>query len=114
MTVTKKKVTTKKKQTTSSRVAPYQLITLPQADVKDFRVIIEAVNTPAFDRGYDFQYGIINKHTGVIEMRSSQLTPAIIMMQSMQQMYDKMISGEMHGFGAVAAAEAGVEIGELE
>lgn len=106
------KKTTKTKRTTSNK-KDYQLVDLPQAEVKNFRVIIEAVNTEAFDRGFDFQYGVINKGTGVIEMRSSQLTPAIIMMQSMQQMYDKMISGEMHGFGQVAAAQAGVEIEEI-
>ncbi len=95
-TTRKKKATTRR---TTSKKPEYLSVDLPQADSKDFCVVIEAINTEFLPHGFDWQYSIVNKQTGVVEMRATQLTLAIVMMQSMQQMFDKMLTGEVNGYG---------------
>jgi hypothetical protein len=74
------------------------LIDLPYAQSKDFALVLESVKSPMTPNGKDIMYGLKNKITGVVELRGYSLALAVVMMQNQQQMFDRVLSGEMNGF----------------
>jgi len=77
------------------------LIDLPYASTKDFELVLEQVTSPLKPSGFDLMYGLRSKITGVVELRGHSLALSIIVMQNQQQMFDKVLSGEMNGFASV-------------
>jgi hypothetical protein len=75
-----------------------KLDTLPFTETKDFAVVLESYANPSLPSGWDWQYALINKQTGVIEARLNVLTLSIVLLQNTQQMYDKMLVGEINGY----------------
>lgn len=78
-----------------------QLLTLSYASSKDFELVLETVASSLMPNGYDTMYGLRNKITGVVELRGHSLALSVIVMQNQQQMFDKVMSGEMNGFAQV-------------
>jgi len=76
----------------------YQKIGLDYAELKDYVVCAESIAQEALPSGWDWQYCIINKLTGVVENRVGSLPMAVIMMQSMQQLLEKVKTGEANGY----------------
>jgi hypothetical protein len=92
---------TKKSPTTNKRdLDGYVRLgeTMPIAESKDFAVALESVRNEMQPSGFDWQYAVINKLTGIVEARSLSLSMSIIYMQSSQQMLDKVMTGELNGY----------------
>lgn len=76
----------------------YQRLGLEFTELKDYIVCAESIAQEALPSGWDWQYCIINKLTGVVEARVGALPSAVIMMQSLQQLFDKAKTGEVNGY----------------
>lgn len=88
--------TTKTTATTNEQT----LLDLPYASSKDFELVLETVTSPLTPTGIDTMYGLRSKITGVVELRGHSLGLSVIVMQNQQQMFDKVMSGEMNGYAA--------------
>jgi hypothetical protein len=60
---------------------------------------MESVRNDACISGYDWQYGVVNKRTGVLEMRVNTLPLACVVMQDLDSQIRKIITGELNGHG---------------
>jgi len=66
---------------------------MPYTETKTFRIV-------ALTMGDIPVYGIYNKLTGHVEMMFSQFSQAILNMQTMQQTFDRVLTGETNGYFA--------------
>lgn len=92
---------TKKEQTTMTKTtnkATLFFVKDPMARTHDYAIIQEIIKAPNTLRGDDWSYGILNLTTRVIEVRASTLPIAIILLQQLQQLLDKVRSGEVNGY----------------
>lgn len=55
----------------------------------DYLIIVETYGTPHTMTGTDQRYGILNKNTGVVEMRWNCYSEALQGMMLLQDQYDK-------------------------
>jgi hypothetical protein len=96
---------TKPKKTTKNRTEGnlFRPVELPFAESKHYKVLLESVRNPTCPSGFDWQYGIVNKLTGILEFRSNSLALAVLVMQNQQQQLDKVITGELNGYSMPAA-----------
>lgn len=85
------------KRTTSN----FRPLGLPYTETKDFELVTEEVLDGTVPSGRGFMYSLYNKVTKQIELRGTSLSLAIVVMQNQQQMFDKVLSGEMNGFANV-------------
>jgi hypothetical protein len=64
---------------------------LPFTESKDFQIVSIAVADQRI-------YGVLNKITGHVEMMFGQLSQAVIQMQTAQQTFDRVKTGEANGY----------------
>jgi hypothetical protein len=102
MTATKRKSRTTKATTNSDR----RVLDLPYASTKDFELVIENVINELHPSGQSPMYGLRNKITDVIEARGLSLAVSVMVMQNQQQMFDKVLSGEMNGYASAEGKTA--------
>ncbi len=93
--MTKKAMTNLTTRTTNN---VYEKIDLEYCKLKNYVTVAEAVATELLPSGWDWQYAVINKLTGVVEARTANLPMAVMIMQNMQQMLDKVVTGEANGY----------------
>lgn len=79
-------------------------VTLPNAVTKDFEIVVEDTVNNFLPSGIDRMYGVRNRLTGLVEIRGAQLSMMVMAMQNMQQVWDKVLTGEMNGYHAVPPA----------
>lgn len=77
------------------------LLDLPYSSTADFELVVEDVLNEMLPGGQGPMYGLRNKITGVVEMRGMSLALSVVVMQNQQQMFDKVLSGEMNGYSQV-------------
>jgi hypothetical protein len=82
----------------------YGEVNLPFADSRNYKVILESIRSDFCPSGYDWQYGVVNKLTGVLEMRASTLPLAVVVMQDLDSQLRRVVTGELNGNGTVSAA----------
>jgi hypothetical protein len=83
------------------------LVDLPYASSRDFELILETVVSPMTPTGRDTMYGLRNKLTGVVELRGHSLAYSVMVLQNQQQLFDKVLTGEVNGF-AIPTQQGGV------
>jgi hypothetical protein len=86
------------KKTTPNPVYGFEQERLPYTHSKDFMV----VSTMFGDMRC---YGVMNRLTGHIELMFSQLSAAVINMQTAQQTLDRVRTGEANGFFDAPASQ---------
>lgn len=101
-TATKRKRKPAKKRTTNNNI--YLAVELPFADSKTYAVVKESIRSDLCPSGYDWQYGVVNKATGVLEMRASTLPLAVLVMQSLEKQLANVTTGELNGYGPLPAS----------
>lgn len=102
--------TTKTASLTTNNLAEqnaYLPIDLPFVETQDFKVMQEAVKNDGLPSGWDWQYAVINKLTDIVEMRVFTLAAAVVIMQNCQSSLDKVITGEINGFGPIVQPQLG-------
>lgn len=97
MTPTKKKTTTNTKTPSSGLVvgAPLEL---DVAKSKHFFIVHTSIDDKDQPQGKQWLYGVVNRHTGHLEVFWNQLSAAILTMQTMDQTLSRVLAGEVTGY----------------
>jgi hypothetical protein len=91
----------------------FPLTGLGYTETKDFELVIQEVCNDMLPSGLDTMYALRNKITGIIEARGMSLALSVVVLQNQQQMFDKVLSGELNGYASPQGKTALGDIGDI-